>query len=63
MPRKRACVTCGSGSVTRAGGSDGYEIWACADHRQGLLGNPSDVLDDLTWLQETRPQRMRDLKL
>ncbi|MFJ6438557.1 hypothetical protein [Streptomyces sp. NPDC091416] len=63
MTRKR-CVTCGSQrDIESVGGYEGTEVWACPTHRQGLSGEPTDELDDLTWLQETRPQRILDRQL
>lgn len=61
---QRCCVTCGSQRrVKSAGGREGADVWACPAHLQGLRGQPADLLDDLTWLQETRLQRMLDRRL
>lgn len=61
MPR---CVTCGTAENVRliAGPTTG-DACGCSAHLQGLRGRLDDELDDLTWLQETRPQRMESRNL
>jgi hypothetical protein len=62
QPRSR-CVSCGSFRQVELIGDHPDDGYGCPAHLRGLRGRLGNVLDNLTWLQETRQQRLLDRHL
>lgn len=63
QPTPPQCVSCGADRQLELIGPQAYEGYGCPAHLHGLRGQLTDELADLTWLQETRAQRLHDRHL